>query len=72
MTVDVLMACEAQLAQLDEADALGMIGLLLHRAINRRPAEQRIETARTMTDTLIDSLERSVAACDGVTDGGER
>jgi len=62
MTVDALVACEAQLALLDEADALGMIGLLLHRAINRRPPAQRIETARTMTDTLIDSVELGLAA----------
>jgi hypothetical protein len=68
MTVSVLVACEVQLARLDEADALGMIGLLLCRAINRRLPGQRIDTARTMTDTLIESVEWSVAACDGLTD----
>ena len=68
MTVSVLVACEVQLARLDEADALGMIGLLLCRAINRCPPGQRIETVRTMTDTLIESVEWSVAACDGLTD----
>ena len=57
---DALVACEDCLARLDEADALGVLGLLVSRAINRRPPEQRMTTLTSLADTLFDSVEKGM------------
>ncbi len=57
---EALLACEEQLALLDEADALGVLGLLMCRAINRRPPGQRMTAARTWADELLHGVERSM------------
>jgi hypothetical protein len=59
---DALLACEDRLASLDEADALGVVGLLASRAISRRPATQRITTLTTWADALFESVEAGMAA----------
>jgi hypothetical protein len=50
---DTLMDCEDRLTILDETDALGVLCLMISRAINRLPAEQRGETAACLADSII-------------------
>jgi hypothetical protein len=57
---EALAACEAVLTQLGEADALGLLGILVNRAINQRPPEQRMQTVNAWTDTLLASVELSL------------
>jgi hypothetical protein len=58
---DALVACEDRLALLDEPDRLGVLGLLAARAINHRPANQRMTTLTSWTNALFESVEQGMA-----------